>query len=236
MGFFDGISKKGAELSSSLQESVNRSQKESKCKKNMIENNNRIERTYSEIGMKVYEKKEFNEELITFINEKVEEIDKLKKKNEELKREILILNNKKICPNCGKEVEISTIFCPSCGAKQEKIEVEAFIPKGKRKCTGCGEIIDDKNEFCPKCGTKKEEAVKEEKVAEETKNKEENENAPEVKEDVVVEVKEEKKVCPSCGEEITDDDTFCANCGAKLDDGQNKEMEVDADAQIKTEE
>lgn len=230
MGFFDGISKKGAEISSSLQESMNKSQKESKCKKTMTENKNRIEKIYSEIGVKVYEKREFNEELITFINEKVEELDKLNKENEELRREILILNNKKICPNCGKEVEISTTFCPNCGAEQEKIEVEAFVPKGKRKCSGCGEIIDDKNEFCPKCGAKKETIQEAPKSEEKT---------VEVKEETKTEVKEEvkpaKKTCPGCGEEIADDDAFCANCGYKLD-GQTKEVEVDGDAQAKTEE
>lgn len=218
MGFFDGISKKGAELSSSLQESVNKTQRESKCKKTISENKGKIEKNYSEIGMKVYEKRNFDEELITFINEKVEEIDKLNKENEDLRKEILTLNNKKVCPKCGKEVDINTTFCPTCGAEQEKIEVEAFIPKGKRKCSGCGEIIDDKNEFCPKCGVKKE------TVAEAPKTEEK-----------VQEVKPAKKTCPSCGEELADEDTFCANCGAKID-GQTKEIEVDAHAETKAEE
>ena len=234
MGFFDGLSKKGAELSSSLQESVNKTQRESKCKKTMSENKNRIEKIYSEIGIKVCEKREFNEELITFINEKVEEVDRLNKENEELKREILILNNKKICPKCGKEVELSTTFCPSCGAEQEKIKVEAFIPKGKRKCSGCGEIIDDKNEFCPKCGAKKE-VVEETPKAEENVKVEEKPKAEEAKTEVKKEVAPAKKVCPGCGEEMAADDVFCANCGYKLD-GETKEVEVDSEASAKTEE
>ena len=222
MGFFDGLSKKGAEISSSLQESVNKSQRESKCKKTIVENNNKIEKTKTEIGAKVYEKRNFDEELITFINSKVEEIDKMYKENEELKREILILNNKKVCPKCGTEVDINTTFCPSCGAEQEKIEVEAFVPKGKRKCSGCGEIIDDKNVFCPKCGAKKE-------VVEEVK-----ENAT-VTDNKVEEVQAEKNVCPNCGTELAEGDVFCANCGYKMD-GKTKEVEVDAHAESKVEE
>lgn len=174
MGFLDGLTKKGAEISSSLQESMNKSQKESKCKKTINENKNKIEQTYSEIGKKVYEEKTINEDLMTFINEKIELIDGMLQQNEELKKEILILNNKKVCPNCGAEVDITTTFCPQCGKEQEKIEVEQFIPKGKRKCSGCGEIIDDKNEFCPQCGTKKEvieEQIEEKKIEEAKEDK-----------------------------------------------------------------
>ncbi len=150
MGFFD-------DLSSSFQESVNKTQKESKYKKTISENKKKVEETYSEMGKMIYQKRNMDEELITYINSKVEAIDRMLKENEELNREILILNNKKICPNCGKEVELSTTFCPSCGAKQEEITTELFVPKGKRKCSGCGTIIDDKNVFCPNCGAKKEE-------------------------------------------------------------------------------
>ena len=40
MGFLDGLTKKGAEISNSLQESMNKSQRESKCKKSNINSNN----------------------------------------------------------------------------------------------------------------------------------------------------------------------------------------------------
>lgn len=226
MGFFDGISKKGAEISSSLQESVNKSQRESKCKKTISENNSKIEKTYSEIGIKVYEKRNIDEELVSFINEKAEDIDRMKKENADLKKEILILNNKKICPKCGMEVAINTTFCPNCGTEQEKIEVEPFVPNGKRKCSGCGEIIDDKNEFCPKCGTKKEETASEDKAEVSSK-----ETVEEVKEEVVP---AGKRVCSGCGEVIDDNDVFCANCGTRKEEA--KEVEVDIQAEKNTEE
>ena len=47
MGFLDGLTKKGAEISNSLQESMNKSQRESKCKKSIAENKNKIEQAYS---------------------------------------------------------------------------------------------------------------------------------------------------------------------------------------------
>lgn len=215
MGFLDGLTKKGAEISNSLQESMNKSQRESKCKKTINENKSKIEEAYSEIGKKVYEEKKISETLMGFINEKIEEIDQMLKSNEELKKEILMLNNKKICPNCGTEVEINATFCPQCGKEQEKIEVEQFVPKGKRKCSGCSEIIDDKNEFCPKCGTKKEVVIEEnteEAVVEEIVEVKEEKKTKEKK---TTEKKEEKRKCSKCGEILEDGDVFCANCGTK---------------------
>lgn len=157
MGFFEGISKKVSETTNSIQETTNKIQRESKCKKTISDNNSKVEKLYNEIGKKVYENRKIDDSLMYFIEEKTNEIDARLKENDELKLEILKLNNKKLCPNCKAEVSIGTSFCPQCGTEQEKVEVEVFIPNGKRKCNGCGEIIDDKNVFCPNCGAKKEE-------------------------------------------------------------------------------
>lgn len=237
MGFLDGLTKKGAEISNSLQESINKSQRISALKKNISENNSKISRTFSEIGKNVYEKRTMDEEVMTFISGKIEEIDSAKKENEELEKELLGLNNKKKCPECGTEVDIDVTFCPVCGKEQEKVEIELFVPNGKRKCSGCGEVIDDSNVFCPKCGAKKEEAetVEENKeideVAETTENNEvaeettdaveKNEDVEKVEEEVVEEketIPEGKRKCSGCGEIIDDSDIFCANCGTKKEE------------------
>ena len=237
MGFLDGLTKKGAEISNSLQESINKSQRISALKKSISENNSKISRTFSEIGKNVYEKRTMDEEVMTFISGKIEEIDSAKKENEELEKELLGLNNKKKCPECGTEVDIDVTFCPVCGKEQEKVEIEPFVPNGKRKCYGCGEVIDDSNVFCPKCGAKKEEAetVEENKeideVAETTENNEvaeettdaveKNEDVEKVEEEVVEEketIPEGKRKCSGCGEIIDDSDIFCANCGTKKEE------------------
>lgn len=158
MGFFDGISKKVSETTTSLQETTSKIQRESKCKKTISENNSKIEELYNEIGKKVYENRQIDEGLMIWVEDRTQRIDSMLNENEELKKEILKLNNKKVCPNCRAEIDISTTFCPQCGKEQEKVEVEPFIPNGKRKCSGCNEIIDDKNVFCPNCGAKKEDA------------------------------------------------------------------------------
>ena len=232
MGFFDGLTKKGAEISNSLQESINKSQRISALKKSISENNSKVSGTFSEIGRKVYEKRTMDEELMTFISGKIEEIDSAKKENEELEKELLGLNNKKKCPECGTEVDLDATFCPVCGKEQEKVEIEPFIPNGKRKCSGCGEVIDDSNVFCPKCGAKKEEVEEPTETAEEKTEgtvetvEENNEVVEETTEaEKVEEVVEEKETipegkrkCSGCGEIIDDSDIFCANCGTKKEE------------------
>ena len=237
MGFLDGLTKKGAEISNSMKESINKSQRISALKKSISENNSKISRTFSEIGKNVYEKRTMDEEVMTFISGKIEEIDSAKKENEDIEKELLGLNNKKKCPECGTEVDIDVTFCPVCGKEQEKVEIEPFVPNGKRKCSGCGEVIDDSNVFCPKCGAKKEEAetVEENKeideVAETTENNEvaeettdaveKNEDVEKVEEEVVEEketIPEGKRKCSGCGEIIDDSDIFCANCGTKKEE------------------
>ena len=235
MGFFDGLTKKGAEISNSLQESINKSQRISALKKRISENNSKVSKTFLEIGEKMYEKRTMDEEIMTFISGKIEEIDNAKKENEELEKELLGLNNKKRCPKCGTEVDLNATFCPVCGKEQEKVEIEPFIPNGKRKCSGCGEIIDDSNVFCPKCGAKKEEVVEATEENKETdeipetaenskvvegiaETTEKNEEAEKVEKVVEETIPEGKRKCSGCGEIIDDADIFCANCGTKKEE------------------
>ena len=92
------------------------------------------------------------------INECVEKIENIKKENEGIKDEILLLNNKKKCTNCSAEIDAQVAFCPECGKEQVKEEQtkaeekEEVLPEGKRRCSGCGEIIETKYTFCPLCG------------------------------------------------------------------------------------
>ena len=48
MGFFEGLSKKVSETTSSIQETTNKIQRESKCKKTISDNNAKVEKIYSE--------------------------------------------------------------------------------------------------------------------------------------------------------------------------------------------
>lgn len=155
MGFFDDLSKKVSDTKKSFVATTEKIEKESKLKREISSNKQSIEKTYSEIGEKVYNSKGNLQEISEFIEEKTNYIDSLLKENEEKNKEILKLNNKKICPNCSTEISLDMGFCPGCGKEQEKPVAEPeveVIPEGKVKCTGCNEVIDANIAFCPNCG------------------------------------------------------------------------------------
>ncbi len=51
---------------------------------------------------------------------------------------------KKVCPECGTEVNSKSKFCPECGTK---------LPT-KKFCSNCGAEIGGNAKFCPECGQK----------------------------------------------------------------------------------
>ncbi|MBR3133298.1 MAG: zinc ribbon domain-containing protein [Clostridia bacterium] len=177
MGFFDDISKKMNDTKKNIVATTEKIEKESKLKRDTSNNKQLIEKSYNEIGQKVYEAKGNTAEISDFINAKIEYIDSLLKKNEENRIEILKLNNKRICSNCSSEMAADAAFCPACGKEQEKTEKEPeveVLPAGKVKCSGCNEVIEVTDTFCPLCGAeqKKEETAVEvnEEVKEENTN------------------------------------------------------------------
>ena len=178
MGFFDDISKKVSETTSSVTEKTNKMAKEAKLKKTLTENSAKVEKMYSELGKTVLDKRENTDEVMKAINECVEKNESIKAENEKINDEILLLNNKKKCINCSAEIDAQVSFCPECGKEQvkpepEKVEEkkEEVIPEGKRKCSGCGEIIETKYTFCPLCGAQNESVAVEGEVINKEKKK-----------------------------------------------------------------
>ncbi|MBC7128905.1 MAG: SPFH domain-containing protein [Thermoplasmatales archaeon] len=73
----------------------------------------------------------------------------------------------KACVKCGAIIPADAKFCPSCGARQEKIECpncKASLPAdakfcsncgaalGSKKCQNCNADIPANSKFCPNCG------------------------------------------------------------------------------------
>lgn len=115
------------------------------------------------------------------------------------------------CPTCGKLNSPETKFCGGCGTK-----VEPILPKEPTgvACSNCGTQNPDGTKFCGSCGAKIEELPEiEQEVTETTIETEASEvqETPEEPEEPV------KKVCPSCGIELSDAIKFCSNCGTKIE-------------------
>ncbi len=151
MGFFENLDKKITETTNSFQETTNRIERQNKCKKTISENKTKIDNYYKEIGERIYNTSKIDKNVETFIENKKKEITKLLEENESLHIEVLKLDNKKICINCGNEMQADMVFCPKCGKEQEK------VPEGKVRCQNCGKIIDKKDAFCLNCGKKNSE-------------------------------------------------------------------------------
>lgn len=56
--------------------------------------------------------------------------------------------NRKYCVKCGKPISKDSIFCSSCGTKQEVCD--------SKFCKQCGKQIGIHAAFCPFCGAKQE--------------------------------------------------------------------------------
>lgn len=127
MGFFDNLSKKATETYKNTTDKTNKMAREMKLKSYIGENKNRIERVYTVIGRKVYEKHVEGKvgEIDEYIKPEIEEIEEIARKIENMNNEIRTINNIKLCEKCASEISLDSKFCPKCGAKQEEnTEVE----------------------------------------------------------------------------------------------------------------
>jgi rubrerythrin len=71
-----------------------------------------------EIGKKIYKMYKSGEDNPKKIIEHCEEIKKLEKEKEKIKRKILKLKDKKECRICGTLIDKKAHFCDKCGSKQ----------------------------------------------------------------------------------------------------------------------
>lgn len=98
--------------------------REMKLKSQMASNKAQIRELYEDIGKNVYEKHLLNENVN--IKEECKDdcamIDALANEIEDLRMEILNLNNLKQCPVCHYEIELDFTYCPNCGRKQVQTE------------------------------------------------------------------------------------------------------------------
>ena len=114
MGFFNDLGKKGAEATTKIA-------KEGKLKLKISENKGKIKNIYEEIGKKIYEKhiREESYNIEEYLRDDLNTLDELSNEIDNARKEILELNQKKLCSNCFEEMPKDAAFCPKCGAKQE---------------------------------------------------------------------------------------------------------------------
>ncbi len=151
MGFFNDLGKKTTETTSKIA-------REAKLKMKITENKGKIKDLYGEIGRKIYENhvREEDIDIKEFIADDCSKIDTLSKEIEDSRKEILVLNNKKMCKKCFAEIERDSMFCPKCGERQteektvlekaeEKLEEANISPENEKEAEIVKEELEEKN-------------------------------------------------------------------------------------------
>ena len=126
MSFFNELGKKTTETTAKIAT-------EAKLKIEIAENKEKIKDLYIELGRKVYENhvREENLNIHEFISDDCSKIDEIAKQIENARKEILVLNNKKMCKKCFAQIQTDYIFCPQCGEKQT--EEKTILQKAEKK-------------------------------------------------------------------------------------------------------
>lgn len=115
----------------------------SKLKIAIAEVNAEITKRYQALGEYVYEN---NADVLSSDAEAtglISEIGDLKVQAESIMRELLVKQNKKACPACGKLSAVEAIFCSVCGAKLGQEEEK---PENHDCGCGCGCDSEEKND------------------------------------------------------------------------------------------
>lgn len=126
MGFFDNLGKKASAAYDATAEKTGKIAKEAKFRMKINENKSEINNIYKEIGKKVYEKhtREEDIDIKTELEEECTKIDVLSAEIETCLKSILELKEKKQCEQCHSEIDLDSMFCPKCGAKQPEVEIK----------------------------------------------------------------------------------------------------------------
>jgi len=151
MRFFNNITKKATDVTAKIT-------REAKLKIKINEDKSKIKELYEAIGKKVYENhvRENKINIEQIIEEDCINLDKLSKSIQEARKEILILNNKKMCKKCFAQIEVNAKFCPECGDKQtgeetvfekaeERLEKSEILPHNKEEAQIVKEELEQKN-------------------------------------------------------------------------------------------
>lgn len=126
-----------------------------------------------------------------------------------------------ICKKCGSENTDNAKFCLECGANLVEQRKESEITK----CIKCGAELPKKAKFCSECGASQIEVVEEkesiqisEPVIEEVYDPASTQTGSSEQLESDNTENDIKKLCSSCGAEVSPDDKFCPGCGMKLED------------------
>ena len=120
MGFLDKAKKAAQDAKDKTSEII----EVNKVNKQISQQETTISDSYILMGKQIFSDFMEGKEVTPDLKEKCEEIVSAKETIEKLKKQILIIKNIRICPNCKTEMQLDIAFCPKCGTKQVQEQTE----------------------------------------------------------------------------------------------------------------
>lgn len=117
MGILDDVVVNAKSAAESVGKTAGRLVDVSKLKISISEVNSEITKRFQALGEYIYEnhREDFNGD-VEFAG-KISELDELATQKESLLKDLMQLQNRTICPNCGKHSPAEFTFCSACGTK-----------------------------------------------------------------------------------------------------------------------
>ena len=113
------------------------------------EEEKQLDQSLKELGALLFN--QYNPEAQQLFPQETENIRQLYAALKQDREEMAYLKGKKICPNCGEELDGDVQRCTSCGRNVENVvrpsQIQAF-------CSSCGSQLTPGSKFCNNCGAK----------------------------------------------------------------------------------
>lgn len=151
MSIFDNISRKVSETAKAAAKKSGDLVEVTKLTMSIGAEEDKIKKTFTEIGKAVYESYKAGDEINDSLRELCAKVESYEKNIESMKQKILELRNVKVCPGCGIELEIDMAYCYKCGLKQPVPQVQT---SGQNCC--------DEPQECEECEDSEESEESEE--------------------------------------------------------------------------
>lgn len=113
------------------------------------EEERQLEQSLRELGELLYNQR--NNESAQMFPQQTESIRQLYAALRVDREELAYLKGKKICPNCGAELDGEVQRCTSCGTNVENVIRPSNV---KVFCQNCGNQLASGSKFCNNCGAK----------------------------------------------------------------------------------
>lgn len=158
MSFFENLGKKVGEAAQAAAKKSSEIVEVTKLNASINQEEDKIQKTYNQIGKMVFENYEQTGEASDLVKEACEQIAAYKANIKVLKEKIAEAKGIKSCINCGAEMDRSQLFCSKCGTKNELPPPAAEAPETEQPatptCPSCNSAIAPGSAFCTNCGTK----------------------------------------------------------------------------------